>query len=37
MAAVEDGSAGDTIRVGAMRVCQIKKAALDKMRGMMAS
>ena len=27
---------GETLGVGAARVCQIKKAALDKMRGMMA-
>jgi hypothetical protein len=36
MASVEDGSAGDTIRVGAVRMCQIKKAALDMMRRMTA-
>ena len=27
---------GETLGVGAARVCQIKKAALDKMRGMMS-
>jgi len=26
---------GETLGVGAARVCQIKKAALDKLRGMM--
>jgi RNA polymerase sigma factor for flagellar operon FliA len=26
---------GDTLGVGAARICQIKKAALDKMRTMM--